>query len=319
MTTPILNAAQFQNEEAAFAYVEAALWPEGPVCPHCGGFERISKMQGKSTRVGLYKCYQCRKPFTVRMKTIFEVLAHCAASVVASDPPALRVEKRNFEQSASPHPWDNPQERVVPLASHPRGHARWLSRAHGRRWWDCRSGGGGTVEVDETLVGKIEGAPKNPPRGRSAFRNVVLTVVERGGSARSFHVDGTTIGALKPIIHANIAREASMMTDQAGWYSEIGKAFASHDTVNHAKDEYARYEGAKVITTNTVEGYYSIFKRGMKGMYRHCGERHLHRYLAEFDFRYSNRVKLGVDDTERANRALLGVKGKRLTYQTARN
>jgi hypothetical protein len=179
-------------------------------------------------------------------------------------------------------------------------------------------GGGGTVEIDETVQGRIEGAPspKNIKGGRSGYRNVALTLVERGGKARSFHVTGTTIAELKPVILANVAREAKIMTDQAAWYPEIGAEFASHDTVNHARDEYVRREGDKLVTTNTVEGFYSVFKRGMQGVYQHCKERHLHRYLAEFDFRYSNRMKLGINDASRTDRALQGVKGKRLTYQT---
>ena len=181
-------------------------------------------------------------------------------------------------------------------------------------------GGGGTVEIDETVQGRIEGAPsrKNIKGGRSGYRNIALTLVERGGKARSFHVTGTTIAELKPVILANVAREAQIMTDQAAWYPEIGAEFARHDTVNHAKDEYVRREGDKLVTTNTVEGYYSIFKRGMKGIYQHCVEKHLHRYLAEFDFRYSNRSALGVDDAERADLMLKGSTGKRLTYRRTR-
>jgi transposase-like protein len=188
-------------------------------------------------------------------------------------------------------------------------------------------GNGSTIEIDETVIGRQEGSPPRPAHAGARaingnqFRNIVLTLVERGGSARSWHVDGTTVGTLMPIIRANVAKETSVMTDTASWYKNLNKDgdYASHDTVNHTEHEYGRYEGQKIITTNTVEGYYSIFKRGMKGVYQHCGERHLHRYLAEFDFRYSNRVKLGIDDTERAHRALLGVKGKRLTYQTTRD
>ena len=144
-----------------------------------------------------------------------------------------------------------------------------------------------------------------------------LTLVERGGVARSFHVDSVTIADIEPIVHANVARETEIMTDQgASGIRSFASPFASHDTVNHSKDEYVRREGDKLVTTNTVEGFYSMFKRGMRGVYQHCKERHLHRYLAEFDFRYSNRVKLGVDDIKRADRALQGVKSKRLTYQT---
>jgi transposase-like protein len=139
-----------------------------------------------------------------------------------------------------------------------------------------------------------------------------LTLVHRGGSARSFHVDDNTVFSLLPIIHYNIQRETAVMTDEANWYKSLGKTFASHETVKHSVNEYVRGH----ITTNTVEGYYSIFKRGMKGVYQHCAEKHLHRYLAEFDFRYNNRIKLGIDDVQRADRALKGIVGKRLTYRT---
>lgn len=138
-----------------------------------------------------------------------------------------------------------------------------------------------------------------------------MTLVERGGSARSFHIDGTTVGTLVPIIRANIKRESRLMTDEAPWYKGIGREFASHEAVEHTAKEYVRGD----VTTNTVEGYYSIFKRGMKGVYQHCSEKHLHRYLSEFDFRYSNRVALGVDDEARAGNALKGIAGKRLTYR----
>lgn len=178
-------------------------------------------------------------------------------------------------------------------------------------------GEGQTVEIDETIIGKQEIAPKKITRGQHiSFRNTVLTLVERNGRARSWHVDGTTMGTLLPIIRANIASETAVMTDTATWYRNMNKecGFASHDSVNHRADEYARYEGEKVISTNTVEGYFSIFKRGMKGVYQHCSEKHLHRYLAEFDFRYSNRSKLGCEDGERAARALKGINGKRLKY-----
>jgi hypothetical protein len=172
-------------------------------------------------------------------------------------------------------------------------------------------GSGKTVEIDETIIGKLEGAPKRITHGGSQHRNIVLTLVERGGSARSFHVDGTTVGTLIPTIRMNINRETALHTDQANWYRGLKGDFGDHQTVNHQDDEYVRGD----VTTNTVEGFYSIFKRGMKGVYQHCAEKHLHRYLAEFDFRYSNRVALGVEDSERAVRAMQGIIGKRLTYR----
>jgi transposase-like protein len=165
------------------------------------------------------------------------------------------------------------------------------------------------VEADETFIGRITGVPYS--RG-TAHKNVVLTLVERGGAARSFHIDSTSIADIAPIVRQNVRRESRFMTDEARHYMELGREFAEHGAVNHAKEEYARGD----ITTNTVEGYYSIFKRGMKGVYQHCAEKHLHRYLSEFDFRYSNRVALGVDDQVRAEKALQGIVGKRLTYRS---
>jgi hypothetical protein len=178
-------------------------------------------------------------------------------------------------------------------------------------------GSGKVVEADETFTGFQAGANSKTQRYNSQFRNCVMTLVERGGSARSFHVDGTTVGTLIPIIRANINRESHFMTDQASWYKGIGKQFSSHGSVEHQVNEWVRYAQPYTIHTNTVEGYYSIFKRGMKGVYQHCAEKHLHRYLAEFDFRYSHRVKVGYNDTERTRMALKGVVGKRLTYRAA--
>ena len=153
----------------------------------------------------------------------------------------------------------------------------------------------------------------------SALSNVVLSLVERDGSVRSYHVDSTSIADLMPVIRANISREAHVMTDAASWYKYMNRsgAFAGHDRIDHTRGEYGRTEPGKPhITTNTVEGYFSVFKRGMRGTYQHCAEKHLHRYLAEFDFRYNARIKLGMDDEQRAIKALKGAKGKRLTYRT---
>ena len=150
-------------------------------------------------------------------------------------------------------------------------------------------------------------------------KNWVLTLVERGGSARSFHVEAATKEAIMPIVRANVVRESHVITDDANRYHTMSDEFAKHDSVAHTSDAYGytdRETGEK-INTNSIEGYYSIFKRGMKGVYQHCGEKHLHRYLAEFDFRYSNRSALGCEDMERADRMALGIVGKRLTYRRA--
>jgi hypothetical protein len=140
--------------------------------------------------------------------------------------------------------------------------------------------------------------------------------VERGGGVRSFHIESATVAQLGPILRANINREAAIMTDELTAHREIGRDFGGHSTVNHSVMEYVRYEGEQTIHVNSAEGYFSIFKRGMKGVYQHCSEKHLHRYLAEFDFRYSNRIRLGVDDVESTERGVKGVVGKRLTYRT---
>src|SRR5271166_5796395 len=306
MANPILTAPQFQNEEAAFAYVEAALWPNGPTCPHCGGFDRISKMSGKTTRAGLYKCYQCRKPFTVRVGTIFEsshVPLHLwlqAVHLVCSSKKGISANQLHRTLGVTlKTAWflgHRIREAMRDGALAPMG------------------GAGGIVEIDEAFIGRKEGEEIKQGVGH---KNAVLTLVERGGSARSIHIDRVTKAEIIPIVKENIARESHVMTDEAGHYIKVGREFAKHDSVDHSREEYA-YRDRKtgvVISTNTVEGYYSIFKRGMGGVYQHCGEQHLHRYLAEFDFRYSNRVALGIDDKERARRAVAGAAGKRLTCQ----
>jgi transposase-like protein len=310
MAASVLNAPHFQNEDAAFAYVEARLWPHGPTCPHCGNADekRLRRMQGKTTRRGLIKCYECGKPFTVRMGTIFEsshLPLHLWLQVIhlmcASKKGISTRQIQRMLQCSMKTAW---------FLTHR------IREAMRSGDLSPLGGGGGVVESDETFIGNMPGVPR--AKGGTGHKFVVLTLVERGGAARSFHVDSTSIADIIPVVKANISREAQVMTDTASWYRNlnVGGHFASHDSVNHREEEYVRYDGEKVITTNTVEGYYSIFKRGMRGVYQQCSEAHLHRYLAEFDFRYSNREKLGIDDTARADLALEGFKGKRLTYQT---
>lgn len=316
----VLSDKHFHDERSAYAYVEARLWPNGPTCPHCGNADgkRITRLAGESTRIGVHKCKECRKPFTVKVGTVFES-SHVALRLWLQAIHLLSSSKKGISS--------NQLHRTLGVTLK----TAWFMSHRLRLAMQIPpevplGGEGGTVEIDETIIGRQEGSPSRGRKGDarlngSQFRNIVLTLVERGGSARSFHVGGVTVATLMPIIRANVAKESAVMTDSARYYENMNKegAFASHDTVNHLKEEYARYEGGKVISTNTVEGFYSIFKRGMKGIYQHCGERHLHRYLAEFDFRYSNRVKLGVNDAVRADRALVGAKGKRLTYRTACN
>ncbi len=309
MAKSILSAEVLQSETAAYAWVEARLWPNGPVCPHCGGVDRLSKMRGKSTRIGTYKCYQCRKQFTVKVGTVFED-SHVPMRIWLQAIFLLCSSKKGISS--------NQLSRTLGVTLKTAWFMSHRIREAMRVVGMTPMGGAGeTVEADETFIGRIEGEKKR--RTGWGHKNAVLTLVQRKGGARSFHIEDTSVGQVHNIVRDNIARESALMTDEARHYDDIGRRFASHETVKHSDDEYVRYEGERVISTNTVEGFYSIFKRGMKGIYQHCSEKHLHRYLAEFDFRYSNRVRLGVDDVERTARAVQGIVGKRLTYRTARH
>jgi transposase-like protein len=305
MQKSVLDDKHFHDEEAAIAYLEERLWPNGPVCPHCGGVERISRMKGKSTRIGVWKCYQCRKPFRCTVGTVFE------SSHV---PVRLWLQCVHLMASSKKGISSNQLHRILGVTlktawfmSH---RVREAMRALGV---EPMGGEGKEVEADETYIGQQEGLGTDASRYHN--KNMVVTLVERGGSARSFHTDGHSIASIVPIVRENIKRESRLMTDKALHYRAVGKEFAEHGTVEHAQYQWKDGDWH----TNTVEGFYSIFKRGMKGVYQHCKEKHLHRYLAEFDFRYSNRVRLGVNDVDRADRTLKGIVGKRLTYQTPRH
>lgn len=300
----VLSKPYFHDEAAAFAHLEGVLWPDGPVCPHCGSVSG-KHYDLRKTRIGLRKCSDCRKQFTVKVGTVFES-AHLPLSKMLQAVYLMTASKKGISAHQLHRVLEVQYKTAWFLAHRIREAMRDGSLAV------PFGNDGGAVEIDETFIGKKPGVPK---RRGYAHKHAVLSLVDRNTKqVRSFHVDGTSARDVLPIIKANVAKEAAVMTDEAGQYLELGKSFASHDSVNHGKDEYARYEDEKVIHTNTVEGYYSVFKRGMKGIYQHCSEKHLHRYVAEFDFRYNNRSKLGCEDQERASRALTGIKGKRLTY-----
>ncbi len=305
-----LSAPHFHNEEAAYAYVESRIWPEGPVCPHCGGTERISKMQGKSTRIGAYKCYQCRKPFTVKIGTIFEA-SHVPMNVWLQAMYLIAGSKKGISS--------NQLHRTLGVTLK----TAWFMSHRIRE--AMRSGDftpfgsdGGVVEADETFIGFEPhvlsgefGAGKRGPHGKMK----VLALIDRNtGRSKAYVVDKVAVDFIMPILRENIAREARLATDDAGVYRRAIKDFAAHGVVCHSRCQY----GLGDVHTNTVEGYFSIFKRGMRGIYQFCGKKHLHRYLAEFDFRYSNREANGINDAMRADILLAGVVGRRLTYQTAR-
>lgn len=307
----ILSQPYFHNEEAAYEFVEGRLWARGPVCPHCGGVERNGKLQGASTRIGVYKCYDCRKPFTVKVGTIFEA-SHIKLHLWLQAIFLISSSKKGISSNQL-HRTLGITLKSAWFMSH---RIREAMRDNGLQIFGS---GGGTVEVDETFIGHDKTVkPKGERKGRGyAHKNKILSLVDRTtGQARSIVIDDMKGTTIIPILEANIAREARVMSDEAPHYGVVGRLFAGgHGYTHHSKGEYVS-KADRTIHTNTIEGFFSVFKRGMKGTCQHCGHNHLNRYLAEFDFRYNNRAALGVNDVERAESLLLGVKGKRLTYQT---
>jgi transposase-like protein len=302
----VLSADQFHSEEAAYRFVEGRLWANGRPCPHCGVIDKSGPLKGKSTRIGVYKCYACRKPFTVKVGTIFES-SHIKLHVWLQAIHLLCSSKKGMST--------HQLSRVLGVTLQ----TAWFLSHRVREAMmvlDTDNTGplGGVnmvVEIDETYVG---GRARNR-KGRVPEKRPVLSLIERDGRVRSFHVPNVTGQSLRPIIVENVSKATFIMTDESPIYPGIGREFSGHGTVNHSAEEYVR---AVFWHTNTAEGYFSILKRGIVGVYHHVSEHHLHRYLAEFDFRHNNRMALGIDDKERTDRALHGVVGKRLTYRTAR-
>jgi transposase-like protein len=311
MANPVLNAPHFHNEEAAFAYVEGHLWPTGPICPHCGNCDekRIGRLTGKSSRPGLRKCYACRKTFTVRIGSIFEdshfplhLWLQAIQLIVASKKGiSTRQIQRTFQCSM----------KTAWFLTH---RIREIMKPAKDGIGSPMGGAGMTLEADYTYVGRKAGTKVRVGTGHV---RPVLALVERDGRARSFHMPNVQANALHAVLESHASTKSDFMTDEGNQFTGVGWNFASHGTVTHTADEYVRREGERIITTNTVEGFFSILKRGIYGVYQHVSEAHLQRYLTEFDFRYSNREKLGVNDTARASIALQGAKGRRLTYERA--
>ena len=311
----LLQNPIFQDEAKAREWLEARVWPTGPVCPHCGSAERVTALKGAAHRPGLYQCNEpeCREQFTVTVNTVFE----------RSKLPLTKWLAALFLMTAS-------KKGVSAHQMH-----RMLGISYKSTWFmmhrlreAMRTGGlepmggeGKIVEADETYYGKADVARVSPQRKGRPFtkggragphgKRPIVALVERGGSVRSFHVPVADKISVVGIVRENIARESVLHTDESALYKGSAEHFAGHETVHHSSGEYVR--GG--IHTNTIEGYFSIFKRGMKGVYQHCAEKHLHRYLAEFDFRYNNRIALGVNDNDRASELAKGIVGKRLTYR----
>ena len=301
LTDPI-----FHNEEAARAHFEATRWPDGPYCPHCGETEKVYRLKGGSQRAGLLQCDACNGAFTVTVGTVME-RSHVPLHKWAFAFRMMTASKKGIS-------------------------AHQLHRSIGvtykTAWFMCHrireamrdlmpelggpplGGANKVVEVDETYVG---GKARNR-KGHVPPKEPVLALVERGGRVRSRHVPNVNGQTLRDVMEQQIDRATYIMTDEAPVYPGIARDFGGHGTVNHSIEEYVR---ASFWHTNTAEGYFSILKRGIVGTYHHVSAGHLHRYLAEFDFRYNERAAQGIDDTQRATKAIEGASGKRLTYRQA--
>lgn len=308
----------FTDADKAREHLESLRWPNGPLCPHCGNADpqRIRAMTGKAHRKGVYQCNECREQFTVTVGTVFErskiplnkwlLATHllCASKKGMSAHQLHRMLGVTYKTS-----WfmcHRIREAMRPdrQSSGPLG------------------GAGKIVEADETYFGKTEMQPKlrrdgtpylTKGKGGPAGKRAVFALVERGGQVRSFHVDNANANTIREALVTNADRESRLFTDESRLYIKVGAEFGEHQTVRHVAKEYVR----GVVHTNTIENVFSVFKRGMKGVYQHCAEKHLHRYLSEFDFRYNTRTALKVSDVERRDLALQGIEGKRLTYRRA--
>jgi len=308
----------FTDAEAAREHLEAQRWPHGPICPHCSNSNqtRITKMVGKAHRPGLYNCMECRQQFTVTVGTVFE----------RSKIPLNKWLLATFLMASSKKGMSAHQlHRMLGVTYK----TAWFMAHRIREAMkeDVKSSGplggeGKTVEADEAYHGRREDGYVSPQRKgkpylkrKKPLKRTIVGLVERGGKVRTFHVQHATRESVREILVRNADRASTLYTDESNLYPITGKEFATHRTVKHSAKEYARREGDVIVHTNTIENVFSVFKRGMVGVYQHCGEAHLHRYLAEFDFRYNRRAKLGFTDAQRADAIMKGIEGKRLTYR----
>jgi transposase-like protein len=302
----ILSAIYFRDEAAAFEKLESVLWPTGPECPHCGvvnDAHRIPTNLEKKVRHGLYRCNACKEQFTVKVGTVFEsshvplhkwlqaVYLICSSKKGISAKQIERALQVTYKSAwFMMHRIRAAMDPIYNVPGTPMG------------------GAGKIVEMDETYIGRD---PTKNVRPGIAHKLAVFSLVERGGEVRSFHVDRADKLLVKAIVHENVRKDTTHYTDGSKIYRGNSMGLEKHDWVDHSADEYVRGE----VHTNTIESYFSVFKRGMKGTYQHCDQKHLHRYLVEFDFRHNTREKLGVNDIARTASALRGAKGKRLTYR----
>jgi transposase-like protein len=315
MKTPeLLSDPAYHDEDAARSYLEGVRWPDGPYCPFCGAFDTVKPLGGESMGPGWYYCSACQDKFTVRVGSVFErshIPLHkwlLAIRLMASSKKGISAHQLHRTLGITyKSAWflgHRVREAMTNTDPTPLG------------------GEGKIVEADETFVVKQRGRAKwefTNERGwvktRDRYELICFALVERGGKARVMPLNDVTSDSLRTALKRHADTKSALMTDDRSGYQRPGREFASHETVNHSEEEWTRGEAG----TQSVENFFSVFKRGMRGVYQHCGEEHLGRYLDEFAFRYSNRVALGVDDTERTRRAIKGAAGKRLTYRRTRS
>lgn len=319
-----LSDPRFHNEAAAFAYIEALLWPTGPICPKCGGegyaLNGVKDKKGRE-RLGLKKCRACRAQFTVRIGTIFED-SHAPLHIWLQAIALLTSSKKGISS--------NQLHRTLGVTLKTAWHMSHRIRLAMATTPSTPMGGAGRiVEIDETYHGRVENPAEMRRDGKAALkrskkgyygpanRRAVVALVERGGSARVFHVAEANAATVQKIVRENVHPESRVHTDASSLYKFAKREFAEHKSVEHSMGEYVRYEDGAVVHNNSCESYFSVLKKGLDGVYQHCKEKHLHRYLAEFEFRHNNRVALGVGDEARAEQLIAQVVGKRLTYRPA--
>ena len=313
LTDPI-----FHDNDAARAHLEGIRWASGVYCPHCGNSDQASlrKLEGKSHRPGLWQCNACREHFTVTVGSVMERSKIGLAKWVLGF--HLYASSKKGMSAHQLHRMLGVTYKTAWFMAHRIREAMKENVASS----GPLGGEGKTVEADETYIGKKDVSVPSPQRKGRPYKfakkaqqkRTVVALVERGGSVRSFHVEHATKDSVREILFTNASRKSVLYTDESRLYTVLGKDFDSHRTVNHSSGEYVRYEADKVVHTNTIENVFSVFKRGMHGVYQHCGEAHLHRYLAEFDFRYNRRTALGFNDMMRAEELIANAAGKRLTY-----
>jgi transposase-like protein len=308
MAEPILNQPQFQDADKAREYLEALRWPNGTVCPHCGTIAEHHKLQGKANyRPGLFKCMDCREQFTVTVGTVFE-RSKIALNIWLQAVHLMCASKKGISAKQL--------QRMLGVTYK----TAWFMAHRIREAMDHKDGsllGGegssGIVEADETFYGSAtdKNGKKIPSIGGAMHKMAIVSLVERNGAKRSFHVPNVNSNTLGPILKSQIAASARLMTDEAAYYKNLGKYFIKHESVSHGRKEYARGD----VTSNTVESSFALLKRGLNGTFHAVSEKHLQRYLNEFDFRWGTRQSQGFNDTARADIVLTQIAGKRLTYQ----